>query len=597
MALRGAQPLPSETKQLSALAGDEANASSRTLCQTIVRPTREYILSKLHVKQIEGYLTSKLKAVVDMSDYVTHSDPSQVQKAFLTRSLAVLAVSNLSEVPLEDLAPYVTDGPKDGGIDLIYFDAKESTLYLAQSKWHEEGHGSIELGDALKFIDGVRRVLDNDLNQFNARINARKADIERAVYDANARFVLVVAHTGQEALGEEVSSAFASYVVSQNDTSELMFFRVLGQADLHRAVSAGLAGAPISVEVQLAGWGQIREPHFAVYGQVCASDIAGWLQVHGNRLFERNLRQFLGGSIVNQDLVATLVDRPADFWYFNNGITAVATDVAKKPIGGNSTESGIFECHGFNVVNGAQTVGSIHAAAGKKSESVAKAMVPVRIISIGKSHAGFSSEVTRYTNTQNAIEKRDFVALDPEQERIRQELHIEGVEYAYKAGTATGTGGKQFDLTEATVALACANPDVSLAVQAKREIGKLWEDITKAPYKQLFNASVSGPIVWETVQALRAVESSLQAEAKQYSGRDALVCVHGNRFIQWASLRGVPITPADPFSASASLVPSLVKVTTAAVVAAVKASYSDSYPASLFKNLAKCRVLAQKIAA
>src|SRR5207244_6746589 len=107
--------------------------------------------------------------------------------------------------------------------------------------------------------------------------------------------------------------------------------------------------------------------------------------------------------------------------------------------------------------------------------------------------ATFNSEVTRYTNTQNAIERRDFVALDPEQERIRQELHIEGVEYAYKAGMGTGAASARFDLTEATVALACANTDVGLAVQAKREISKLWEDIAKPPYKQLFNSGVPGP--------------------------------------------------------------------------------------------------------
>lgn len=571
--------------------------TSAKLCHNVVGcHTGGRLLSKLHVKQIEGYLGSRLKAVVNMADCASHTDPNQIHKAFLTRSLAVLAVSQLAEVPLEELGQYVTDGSKDGGIDLIYFDSRESTLYLAQSKWHDDGHGSIELGDALKFVDGVRKVLDNDLGQLNERINARKADIERAVYDANAKFVLVVAHTGQEPLSEEVAATFSSYVTSQNDTSELMFHRVFAQAELHRAVSAGLAGAPISLEVQMAGWGQVREPHFAIYGQVCATDVATWMQTHGNRLFDKNLRQFLGGSTVNQDLVATLIERPIDFWYFNNGITAVATDVAKKPIGGNSTESGTFECHGFSVVNGAQTVGSIHAAAIQSPESVARAMVPVRIISSAKSHTGFSSEVTRCTNTQNAIEKRDFVALDPEQERIRQELHIEGVEYAYKTGTATGTGGKRFDLTEATVALACANPDVSLAVQAKREIGKLWEDITKAPYKQLFSAGVPGPVVWESVQALRAVDASLQTEAKKYFGRDALVCVHGNRFIQWVSLRALGITPADSFANSAAKVPAVVQATVAAVVAAVKTNYGDSYPASLFKNLAKCRVLAKKTA-
>lgn len=553
-------------------------------------------MSKLHVKQIEGYLTSKVKGVVNMDDYASHSDQGQIQKAFLTRGLAALAVSQLAEVPLEELGQNITDGTKDGGIDLVYFDPKELTLYLVQTKWHDDGHGSIELGEVLKFIEGVRKVLDNDLDQLNDRLKARKADIERAVFDANAKFVLVLAHTGQEALSTEVSSAVSSYIETQNDTSELMFLRVQTQVDLHKAVASGVAGAPISIEVQLAGWGQVREPHFAVYGQVCATDVATWMQAHGNRLFESNLRQFLGGSIVNQDIVNTLLTRPLDFWYFNNGITAIASAVAKKPIGGNSTESGIFECSGFCVVNGAQTVGSIHAAAAQNPEAAAKAMVPVRIISSASSLPAFSSEVTRCTNTQNAIEKRDFVALDPEQERIRQELHIEGVEYAYKAGSATGTAGKRFDLTEATVALACASADVGMAVQAKREIGRLWEDIAKAPYKQLFNSGVSGPSIWEIVQALRAVDGALQTEAKKYAGRDALVCVHGNRFIQWASLKALGLKPSDTYANVAKDVQNVVASTVAKVIWAVKADYSDSYPASLFKNLAKCKALAAKTA-
>jgi hypothetical protein len=549
-------------------------------------------MSKLHVNQIEGYLTAKAKSIVNMDDYAAHSDPAQIKKAFLTRALAALSVSLLAETPLDELANAITDGSKDGGIDVIYFDAKEAVLYLGQSKWHDDGHGSLELGDALKFLDGVRRVLDNDLDGFNERIKSKKSDIERAVFDANAKFVLVIAHTGQEPLSEEVASAISQYVDAQNDTSELMSLRVLKQPDLHKAVAAGVAGASISVEVQIAGWGQLREPHYGIYGQVCASDVAVWMQTHGNRLFESNLRQFLGTSTVNQDIVATLLDRPEDFWYFNNGITAVATNIAKKPIGGNSTESGIFECTGFCVVNGAQTVGSIHSAAAQNAEAAAKAMVPVRIIAIGGAPAAFSSEVTRCTNTQNAIEKRDFVALDPEQERMRKELHIEGVEYAYKTGTATGTAGKRFDLTEATVAMACVNSDVSLAVQAKREIGKLWEDISKSPYKQLFNAGVTGPVVWETVQALRAVGEGLQVEAAKYTGREALVCVHGNRFIQWASLKALGMASGDSFDKVSSQVPAIVQSTVAAVVSAVKTDYADSYPASLFKNLGKCRKLA-----
>jgi hypothetical protein len=549
----------------------------------------------LHVKQIEGYLTAKLKAGIDMGDYVAHGDPAQVHKAFLARALAVLAVSHLTEAPLDDLCSHITDGSKDGGIDLIYFDPKERTLYLVQTKWHDDGHGSLDLGDALKFIAGVRKVLDNDIDQLNDRIKERKLDIERALFDANAKFVLVLAHTGQEPLGQEVDTAISAYVESQNDTSELMSFRILRQGELHKAVAAGVAGAPISVEVQMNGWGQVRDPHFAIYGQVCASDVAGWMDAYGPRLFESNLRQFLGGSVVNQDIVHTLIERPEAFWYFNNGITAVAVELAKKPIGGNSTDSGIFECTGFSVVNGAQTVGSIHAAAIQAPEAASKAMVSVRIISSANSPATFSSEVTRCTNTQNAIEKRDFVALDPEQERIRQELYIEGVEYAYKAGAAMGAASQRFDLTEATIALACASPDVALAVQAKREIGRLWEDIAKPPYKQLFNGSVTGPAVWEIVQALRAVDAQLQADAKRYHGRDALICVHGNRFIQWAALQRLGVRAGGIFATVAANVPGVVEETVRGVIGVVKSNYADSYPASLFKNLGKCRDLATRV--
>jgi hypothetical protein len=174
-------------------------------------------------------------------------------------------------------------------------------------------------------------------------------------------------------------------------------------------------------------------------------------------------------------------------------------------------------------------------------------------------------------------------------------LRIDGVDYAYKTGTAAGTGAQRFDLTEATIALACSQPSVDLAVQAKREIGQLWGDITKAPYKVLFNPGVTGPSVWEAVQALRAIDSNLLQVAKKYAGRDALVCVHGNRFIQWAALQSLGLKAGDLFSAVAGAVPKVVEETVARSVSAVKADYADSYPASLFKNLAKCRKLAAKV--
>lgn len=548
-------------------------------------------MSKLHVTQIAGYLRAKLQSAIDMSDCEKH-EQSQQSKIFLSRGLAVLAASHLTELPVDELAKSVVDGGDDGGIDFIYFHPGERTLYLVQSKWHEDGHGSIELGDALKFISGVKRVLDNDIEGLNEKIRKKRQEIESALHDANAKFALIVAHTGQEKLSDAVQEEFDKYVNAQNDTSDLMQCLVLSQSHLHKAVATDLGGSPVSAEVQLSGWGQIREPHHAIYGQVCAADVAGWMQEHGVRLFERNLRQFLAGSPVNQEIVSTLVQRPKDFWYFNNGITAVATRVAKKPIGGNSTASGVFECSGFSVVNGAQTVGSILAAAAQDPQAVSEAMVPVRIISSEASPEAFASEVTRFTNTQNAIQNRDFVALDPEQERIRKELSIEGVEYAYKSGSVGGSVQNRFDLTDATVALACSNPDVSLAVHAKTGLGRLWEDIAKAPYKQIFNPGVSGPAVWEAVQVLRIVDEELAKATKKRSGRENLICVHGNRFIEWAVLNALASQTGHSVATANEKASALVDAIVERLIQAVMLKYPDAYPASLFKNMSKCKVLA-----
>lgn len=552
-------------------------------------------MSKIHVSQIEGYLTKNATAVVDMSDWSAHKEQNQIRLAFLSRALAMLAVSSVAEVDLSELGPYVTDGGDDGGIDLIYFDPKEKMLYLVQSKWHEDGQGSISQGDALKFIDGVRQILDNNLGALNQRIRSRGTDIERALFDASAKFTLLIAHTGQANLGQQVQDSLDRYVESQNDSSELMYLKVLNQGDLHKAVASGLAGAPISLDVQLVGWNQLRDPFGAIYGQVYASDVARWMAEYGNRLFERNIRQFLGASLVNQDMVSTLTAAPENFWYFNNGITVIVTDLAKKPIGGQSTESGIFECTGFCIVNGAQTVGSIHAAHLQDPDAVARAKVSVRVISVSAGPAGFGALVTRFTNTQNAIEKRDFVALDPNQERIRQECHIDGVEYAYKAGKQSGGGqGPSFDLVEATVSLACINSDVGLSTQAKREIGRLWEDLDKAPYLQLFNGSITGPALWQAVQTLRLIDQRLQGYARAPGGRDSLICVHGNRFIEWCAFRRLGMKTGDSMP-SEQTVFDAVDASVKATLANVKAKYADNYPASLFKNAAKCRVLAESV--
>jgi hypothetical protein len=299
-------------------------------------------------------------------------------------------------------------------------------------------------------------------------------------------------------------------------------------------------------------------------------------------------------------MVDTLAIHPERFWYFNNGITILCEEISKKLTGGAERTSGVFECKAVSIVNGAQTVGSIAQAAAKNPEQVEQARVQVRFISLKDCPEGFATDVTRAANTQNRIEPRDFAALDPEQERLRIELSLDEKKmYVYKTGAFSVSPKEGCTVDDAAVALACAQPDVGLAVQAKREVSKLYEDINKPPYKLLFNASLSAVRLWRAVEIQRVVEETLRVSGAELDGRDRLVAVHGNRFILHHVFRRLPLDKFDirdfDFDQLLSSVPEMTKAILQSLIKSADELFPGSYLNSLFKNSEKCRLLSTEI--
>ena len=228
-----------------------------------------------------------------------------------------------------------------------------------------------------------------------------------------------------------------------------------------------------------------------------------------------------------------------------------------------------------------------------------KARVQVRFIQVGDgSNATLGDAITRATNTQNRINRQDFVALDPEQQRLRTELNIDGVIYNYKTAEGSVRDQKTFDIEEATIALACANTDLALSTLAKREIGRLWEDTTKAPYKALFNPSVSGHKVWLLVRIMRLIEAELQAKLATLTGKDTGFVIHGNRYIAHSVFKnlksvvnGSGVVPAD----FEETVKSCVDLVLSNLIAKVNELYPQAYLAQLFKNQKKLAEISSAI--
>jgi hypothetical protein len=556
-------------------------------------------MSIIHVNQIKTHVERLFRPHIDMMDCAS-APTEQELNHFLSRALAAYAVHFLSGAELKDAAGAVVDSGKDNGIDAVLYHEATKRLYVIQSKWIHSGNGEPENGAIKKFVSGVRDLFNLRLDRFNAKVQAKQSVLAAALADPATRYEIVVVHTGASRLAQPSQTDLDDLAAEMNDVSEVLFATILNQSELHASLAAGIAGEPINIQIGLKSWGRKEDPKEAFYGQLSADQIAIWWAKYRYRLFSKNLRSVLGDTDVNSEMRETLQKQPAEFWYFNNGITIVCRRATKAMAGGGGNDFATFHCEDVSIVNGAQTAGSI----GKFSEGgptgLADIMIPLRII-VREDDDHFGQQVTKTNNRQNRIENRDFVSLDEEQNRIRTELAIDKVDYQVVRSETVSKGENAFDLVEATTALACASGHVRLVVQLKREIGKLWEDLSKAPYKELFNPSVPGLYVWRCVQVQRMIDKALDTHYKRtgifiyYSVR-----IHGNRIISKLAFAGLPLQklkdPLFDFTGTITqpMVDAIVDQKTQALGSLVDKYYQNAIIPTLFKNLKKCEHLARE---
>lgn len=536
------------------------------------------------------------------NDYVHSIDVSDVPRNRAEMVGLSRAVSSLSLVYLADADPQtainsIVDGGGDNGIDLIHYDTTEKTLYLVQSKWNNSHNGGVDIGSVLKFLQGVKNLLNSKYEKFNSKVNQRRFEIDLALSNAT-KVVAVISYTGAGSFSNENRASIDEFITDVDETKELVSTRVLDQQILHTFISSGVQGATISENVQLFDWGWVDERVKAYYGKIAASDLVSLYKKYGPKLFSKNIRMFLGSeSSANRGVLQTLTEAPENFWYFNNGITALAATISRKTIGGNSREAGQFDCTNLSIVNGAQTVGSLASIQSDQIEKLKNAVVPIRIIQTEGASDDLSASITRNNNTQNKIDPRNFVALDPEQERLRNEFLVDGIDYEYRQGEIEHSANSRLGLVEATLALATTDDQVELCVQAKREIGRLWEDINRAPYRHLFNPGQNSENVWNRVQAFRRLDSAILKLQSSSTNKEKSIAVHGNRLLLHSCYKALVASGGSPnlSNKTDAEIGSKVSELFSRMEAIIADHFPDNYLASLFKNQAKCRTIASEL--
>ena len=333
----------------------------------------------------------------------------------------------------EDLV--LCDGVGDGGIDIAYLrradigDAERDsqadegdTWYLIQSKYGTAFQGpDTIISEGRKVIS----TLDSDNTRLSERVAQLVGRLSNFRDQASERDRIVLVFATEKAMSEADRKALHDIRALGRErfcTPQLPGLFDVEDVSLHTIWEARDTLEQPSITIPIRG--NFVDPSSGLrVGTITLTNLYDFLSAYrdktGNldQLYERNVRQFLGGrGRINKGIADTLKNSPELFGLYNNGITIVVSDYSAK-----SDDV----CVLFNpyVVNGCQTTKTVwevlkqylDAGGTGQSDALTKwraaADRGVVVTKIVKSDNAQITDITRFTNSQNSVREQDFLVL------------------------------------------------------------------------------------------------------------------------------------------------------------------------------------------
>ncbi len=319
------------------------------------------------------------------------------------------------------------DGAGDGGIDIAYLQRSEDreadgdTWYLVQSKYgraFQGVHTLIEEGQkVISTLDGKRA----KLSSLAEGLLERLTNFRQRASD-NDHIVLVFG--AEEPLTDSEKQALDDVrVLGRSHLGHIFDTKAVSIATIFESMYAlSLPRISVSIHTNMI----TSEEEELVVMPISLLSMYDFLKAYRaktgdlDQLYEKNVRRFLGSlGKVNKGMQQTLQQEPERFGLYNNGITIVVADI--KHNGNQALE--LIEPY---VVNGAQTTRTLWEVFQRKLETggtgtnleleawndrVRKGVVITKIVKVGDQGEDLLLKITRFTNSQNAVREKDFLAL------------------------------------------------------------------------------------------------------------------------------------------------------------------------------------------
>ncbi len=144
--------------------------------------------------------------------------------------------------------------------------------------------------------------------------------------------------------------------------------------------------------------------------------LADIYDLYGTRLLESNIRAFLSTKVsANKGMRKTIIGEPANFFAFNNGITATAASIER------ATNGSITRLVGFQIVNGGQTTATLHSTRAKDHADLSQVYVQMKLTVLPAEQAGdLVPDIAKYANTQTKVSDADLASASHVHRKIEE---------------------------------------------------------------------------------------------------------------------------------------------------------------------------------
>lgn len=333
----------------------------------------------------------------------------------------------------------IVGGARDKGVDALHIDHDNRLVSVVQGKYRQNANAGPESRSDVLALANLGRVLaKKERQEFKAllgdadpAVEGRLEKAREAIQKRGYRLVLDFVTTG------EVSSTHREEAVQCLDDWDLVSFEVHARNDLIRRMQDYVEGAappvptislPIHGEQSFNRFDQQTRISSWVF-TILGADLAKIFKENGTRLFQRNIRGYLGKNDINRGIERTIEREPEYFWYFNNGVTIVC-DEARQII---DRQRKLLRVSNAQIINGQQTTRTLAGTNGRTATVLVKVIaVPRETADDQRRYSHLVSEIVSATNRQNAIGQVDLKSNDLEQIRLERDLKKLGYRYIRK---------------------------------------------------------------------------------------------------------------------------------------------------------------------